>query len=173
MVYCKSDAARLCLQCDGRIHSANTLSCSHLRSLVCDKCGSQAAVFRCLADEMTLCQLCHFSSCCLGHGHPRVKLSFYKGCPSPAEFSTILSLVLNGGRGSLSGRVATNRLNKIAYSVKFRQLGIVPHPPHFPSRYMSRDQRLRSFKRAQTPFLCQESTLLKVNNSFYDFCRLI
>ncbi|KAJ6734343.1 ZINC FINGER PROTEIN CONSTANS-LIKE 10 [Salix purpurea] len=41
VVYCKPDSARLCLHCDGCVHSANFLSRRHPRSLLCDKCSSQ------------------------------------------------------------------------------------------------------------------------------------
>ncbi|KAK2656607.1 hypothetical protein Ddye_009659 [Dipteronia dyeriana] len=56
LVYCKSDLARLCLRCDGYVHSANFLSSRHNRSLLCDKCNSQPAIFRCMDDRISLCQ---------------------------------------------------------------------------------------------------------------------
>ncbi|XP_073059596.1 putative zinc finger protein CONSTANS-LIKE 11 [Primulina eburnea] len=144
LVYCKSDAARLCLQCDGCVHSANCLSRKHLRSLICDKCNSQAAVLRCLDEDLCFCQTCDHG-CRVdgvgssGPGHDRLKLNFYSGCPSPVEFSKIWSTVPDSNKshegtvmvdgniemgGSLSsggggGGMMANRLNEIASCVKF------------------------------------------------------
>lgn len=39
-VYCRSDAACLCLSCDRNVHSANALSRRHSRTLVCERCNS-------------------------------------------------------------------------------------------------------------------------------------
>ncbi|KAI9169119.1 hypothetical protein LWI28_007237 [Acer negundo] len=36
VVYCKADAAHLCLSCDVKVHSANALSHRHLRALLCE-----------------------------------------------------------------------------------------------------------------------------------------
>ncbi|KAI3465643.1 hypothetical protein Pfo_022306 [Paulownia fortunei] len=174
VVYCKSDAASLCLQCDGCVHSANALSRRHLRSLICDKCISQAAVVRCLDDKLSLCQAC--DSGCFGPEHRRVKLSFYTGCPSPAEFAKIWSLVLDfsssqqelvtvggneAGGGSSSGGVVANRLNEIASCVKFGPWAIPPPPPPQLPLSFGRDQRLTSFSRDHMPFLSKGSTLQK------------
>lgn len=180
MVYCKSDGAPLCLKCDGCVHSANALSRRHLRSLICDRCFSQAAVVRCLDDKISLCHDCE-GGCFLAE-HRRVKLSFYSGCPSITEFSKIWSFVLegtssqqdlavvNGGNESSSGGMLANTLNEIAPSV-FGQWSIPspppppPPPPQLPPKYAlsyNRDQRLTSFNRDHMPFLPQESTLHKV-----------
>uniref|UniRef100_A0A804JGF5 B box-type domain-containing protein n=1 Tax=Musa acuminata subsp. malaccensis TaxID=214687 RepID=A0A804JGF5_MUSAM len=59
LVYCKSDAARLCLPCDAFIHSANALSRRHLRALICDHCLTQHAAVGCLDDRHSLCQSCY------------------------------------------------------------------------------------------------------------------
>ncbi|KAL0287053.1 UNVERIFIED_CONTAM: putative zinc finger protein CONSTANS-LIKE 11 [Sesamum calycinum] len=122
VVYCKPDEARLCLQCDGCVHSANALSRRHLRSLICDKCASQAATVRCLDEKLSLCEAC--DSCCFGLEHRRVKLSFYSGCPTPAELSKIWASVVDSttpqevgmedARGSSPGGMVANRLNEMA-----------------------------------------------------------
>ncbi|XP_073060890.1 putative zinc finger protein CONSTANS-LIKE 11 [Primulina eburnea] len=167
VVYCKPDAARLCLQCDGCVHSANCLSRRHLRSLICDKCYSQAAILRCLNEELCFCQACD-NGCrvgvggggCSGPGHDRLKLNFYSGCPSPVEFSRIWSPVLDsskslegivivdgkieiggssssGGGGGGGGMVA-NRLNEIASCVKFDSWAFPPPiPPILLPNFMS------------------------------------
>ncbi|XP_048127403.1 zinc finger protein CONSTANS-LIKE 12-like [Rhodamnia argentea] len=96
VVYCKSDSARLCLQCDGCVHSANTLSRRHARSLLCDKCCSQHAVVRCMDERLSLCQGCDWSgNGCSGHGHLRQVLDCYTGCPTLSEFTSIWSSVLD------------------------------------------------------------------------------
>lgn len=96
VVYCRSDAAKLCLHCDSFVHSANSLSRRHERSLICDKCNSQPATIRCIEDKISLCQGCNWNgNGCSGPGHHRQKLSFYSGCPSLAEFSRIWSSVLD------------------------------------------------------------------------------
>ncbi|XP_022868658.1 zinc finger protein CONSTANS-LIKE 12-like [Olea europaea var. sylvestris] len=150
VVYCKTDLARLCLQCDGHVHSENSFSQRHPRSLICDKCHSQAAVVRCMDCELSLCSGCDWNgNGCLGvAGHRRLKLNFYCGCPSPAEFCKIWSLVLDEPKSSCfdaswspipttngnsmtnslearndpgSGGMVANRLNELASYVKFGQ----------------------------------------------------
>ncbi|GMI88439.1 B-box domain protein 10, Constans like 12 [Hibiscus trionum] len=95
VVYCKSDSARLCLSCDGCVHSANLLSRRHARSLLCEKCNSQSAVVRCLDEKLSLCQDCDKNGdCCSSLGHCREALNSYTDCPSLAEFRRIWSSVL-------------------------------------------------------------------------------
>lgn len=95
VIYCKSDSARLCLQCDGCVHSANPLSRRHSRSLICDKCFSQPAVMRCLDENLSICQNCDWNgNGCSDQMHRRQILSFYSGCPSVADLSRMWSPVL-------------------------------------------------------------------------------
>ncbi|KAF7827222.1 zinc finger protein CONSTANS-LIKE 9-like [Senna tora] len=99
MVYCRSDAACLCLSCDRSVHSANALSRRHSRTLLCERCNSQPALVRCAEERVSLCQNCDW----LGHGsstssassstHKRQTINSYSGCPSAAEFSSIWSFV--------------------------------------------------------------------------------
>ncbi|XVE92875.1 hypothetical protein REPUB_Repub01dG0141400 [Reevesia pubescens] len=96
VVYCKSDSARLCLSCDGCVHSANLLSRRHARSLLCEKCNSQSAVVRYLDEKLSLCQDCDWNgNGCSTLGHRREALNCYTGCPSLAEFRRIWSSVLD------------------------------------------------------------------------------
>ncbi|KAK1562072.1 hypothetical protein Q3G72_005785 [Acer saccharum] len=96
VVYCKPDIARLCLNCDEYVHSANFLSSRHNRYLLCDKCNSQPAIFRCMDDKISLCQDCDWeNNGCLGLGHNYQILDSYTGCPSSDEFSRIWSSVLD------------------------------------------------------------------------------
>ncbi|KAL7601069.1 zinc finger protein CONSTANS-LIKE 9 [Lactuca sativa] len=97
MVYCRSDAAYLCLSCDRNVHSANPLSKRHMRTLVCDTCNSQPAVVRCVDEKASLCQNCDW----VGHNganssastHSRQTLNCYSGCPSAVELSSIWSFM--------------------------------------------------------------------------------
>jgi hypothetical protein len=98
MVYCRSDAASLCLSCDRNVHSANALSRRHTRTLLCDRCVSQPSTVRCLEDNASLCQNCDWN----GHdaasgatGHKRQAINCYSGCPSSAELSRIWSFVMD------------------------------------------------------------------------------
>lgn len=97
-MYCRSDAACLCLSCDRNVHSANALSKRHSRNLLCERCNSQPALVRCSEERITLCQNCDW----LGHGpttssstHKRQTVNCYSGCPSAEEFSSIWSFVLD------------------------------------------------------------------------------
>lgn len=97
MVYCRSDAACLCLSCDRNVHSANALSRRHSRTLLCERCNSQPATVRCVEEKISLCQNCNW----IGHGsttsasdHKRQTINCYSGCPSAAELSRIWSFVL-------------------------------------------------------------------------------
>ncbi|XP_027344483.1 zinc finger protein CONSTANS-LIKE 9-like isoform X3 [Abrus precatorius] len=98
MVYCRSDAACLCLSCDRNVHSANALSRRHSRTLLCERCNSQPAFVRCAEEKISLCQNCDW----LVHGtsassstHKRQAINCYSGCPSAVELSSIWSFVLD------------------------------------------------------------------------------
>lgn len=99
IVYCRSDAACLCLSCDRNVHSANALSERHSRTLICERCNSQPAVVRCIEEKTSLCQNCdwsgHASSSSSGSTHMRQALSSYTGCPSAAELSNSWSFLLD------------------------------------------------------------------------------
>ncbi|VVA98811.1 unnamed protein product [Arabis nemorensis] len=102
VIYCKSDLAKLCLNCDIHVHSANPLSRRHTRSLICEKCFSQPGVIRCLDEKVSHCQGCHWHNCsCLGHRLQN--LDPFSGCPSPTEFVTMWSSILEP---SVSGLVS-------------------------------------------------------------------
>ncbi|KAH6824204.1 hypothetical protein C2S53_011715 [Perilla frutescens var. hirtella] len=97
IVYCRSDAASLCLSCDCTVHSANALSRRHSRTLVCERCNSQPAFIRCVEEKISLCQNCDW----MGHGsnispaHKRQAVNCYSGCPSASELSAIWPFLLN------------------------------------------------------------------------------
>ncbi|KAL4037017.1 hypothetical protein IC575_000600 [Cucumis melo] len=103
IVYCRSDAAALCLSCDRNVHSANALSRRHSRTLLCDRCHSQAAFVRCPEENISLCQNCdymgHSSSASIS-SRKRQPINCYSGCPTAAELSSIWSFVLDLPSGS-------------------------------------------------------------------------
>lgn len=90
LIYCRSDAASLCLSCDCTVHSANALSRRHSRTLVCERCSSQPAFVRCIEEKISLCQNCDW----MGHvasnitpPHKRQPVHCFSGCPSASELS--------------------------------------------------------------------------------------
>ncbi|KAL6975512.1 Zinc finger protein CONSTANS-like [Sarracenia purpurea var. burkii] len=98
VVYCRSDAACLCLSCDSNVHSANALSRRHFRTLVCEKCNSQPAFVRCLEERISLCQTCdslEHTGLASASTHQKEAVNCYSGCPSAAELSTIWPFVLD------------------------------------------------------------------------------
>ncbi|PRQ52863.1 putative transcription factor C2C2-CO-like family [Rosa chinensis] len=102
LIYCRADMARLCLNCDGSVHSANALARRHSRWFLCDKCNDQPATVRCLDENMSLCQSCEWNhnNGVTGMGHRNQAISCYTGCPSLSEISRIWSAVLEGGSAS-------------------------------------------------------------------------
>lgn len=98
MVYCRSDAACLCLSCDRNVHSANALSKRHSRTLLCDGCSSQPAIVRCIDEKASLCHNCDWNRhgrSCPTSGHKRQAISCYSGCPSASELSKNWSFLLD------------------------------------------------------------------------------
>ncbi|XP_019465187.1 PREDICTED: putative zinc finger protein CONSTANS-LIKE 11 isoform X2 [Lupinus angustifolius] len=96
VVYCKSDSARLCLNCDVSVHGANALSYRHSRSVLCNKCNSQSAIVYCMDEKVSLCQGCDWNhKGCSLLGHRRQALECYSGCPSLTELPSFLSFVID------------------------------------------------------------------------------
>ncbi|KAL8506732.1 hypothetical protein ACS0TY_017581 [Phlomoides rotata] len=170
VVYCTFDVARLCLKCDGIVHTANAISYRHFRSLICDRCCSQAAVCRCLDEELCFCEGCDGS--CYLTAHRRFKLEFYNGCPSLAEFSKLWPFVLevsnalreltavNGNEasgGSSSGTAVL--VNDISPFPRFEQWSPppLPSPEPPPLKYALSPSCSKDFML----FLPQESNLRK------------
>ncbi|KAJ8748176.1 hypothetical protein K2173_000584 [Erythroxylum novogranatense] len=105
MVYCRSDAACLCLSCDRNVHSANALSKRHSRTLVCERCNSQPAFVRCAEERISLCQNCDWMGHCSSTSasvHKRQTINSYSGCPSATELSSLWSFVLENPSGGES-----------------------------------------------------------------------
>ncbi|WMV30792.1 hypothetical protein MTR67_024177 [Solanum verrucosum] len=166
VVYCKSDSARLCLQCDDYVHSPNPISRRHSRSFICDKCNSQPSVVRCMDEAISLCERCDWDgNGCIGTGHRLKKLNPYTGCPSPDEFTKMLSQVLempigtdtnfgsfgnsfcsslsiNENNSSLETKVnegsfVPSKLNELASNYKFEAAWAIPLEPNYLTFYHS------------------------------------
>lgn len=184
IVYCKSDSARLCLHCDGCVHSANSLSRRHPRSFLCDKCNAQPAITRCLDDKIFLCRSCDWNANgCVAMGHQRQTVNCYTGCPSMAEFSRIWSSVLDSpSLSSFIGTLPTNE-NCMSSSVEPTSnnggaFGMVTaklnepepcvkyEPWTEPSSVVPPNPNYMLYYRDQTPFFPEESNLPKVMNFF-------
>ncbi|KAJ7525579.1 hypothetical protein O6H91_17G057400 [Diphasiastrum complanatum] len=93
-VYCRADAARLCLSCDHQVHSANSLSQRHFRTLLCQRCGTQSADVHCSSsDDAWLCQACdyeaHGSSSAAACGQKCRPIDGFSGSPTAAELASM------------------------------------------------------------------------------------
>ncbi|KAJ8527843.1 hypothetical protein K7X08_015294 [Anisodus acutangulus] len=187
VVYCKSDAARLCLHCDGNVHSANCLSRKHTRSIICGKCSSEPAIVRCTNNQICLCEGCGSSENGCNNtvsGHQHQNLDSYNGCPSPAELMTkILSIafddqmVNNDNVTNPSGfhtptsslsvnennsSVVASRLNELASCLKFEPWVIPTQAIPFPTQAIpSNPTYLTSYNIDQTPFFSEGSNITK------------
>ncbi|XP_021299382.1 putative zinc finger protein At1g68190 isoform X3 [Herrania umbratica] len=95
VVYCKADAAHLCLSCDAKVHSANALSNRHLRTLLCDSCRYRPSYVRCLDHQMFLCRGCDRTFHGASSRHQRRAVSSYLGCPSAKDFAALWGFELN------------------------------------------------------------------------------
>ncbi|CAK7326651.1 unnamed protein product [Dovyalis caffra] len=89
VVYCKADAAYLCLSCDAKVHSANTLFNRHLRTLLCDSCRFHPAYAQCLDHQMLMCHGCDRSLHDVFSHHQKRLVSSYLGCPSAKDFALL------------------------------------------------------------------------------------
>ncbi|XP_021824247.1 putative zinc finger protein At1g68190 isoform X1 [Prunus avium] len=109
VVYCKADAAHLCLSCDAKVHSANTLFNRHLRTILCDSCKYHPAYVQCLDHKMFMCHDCdrtlHIAS-----QHQKRAISSYTGCPSAKDFAAFWGFELNelDNSAHLDGTLSTS-----------------------------------------------------------------
>uniref|UniRef100_A0ACD5Z1C9 Uncharacterized protein n=1 Tax=Avena sativa TaxID=4498 RepID=A0ACD5Z1C9_AVESA len=105
VVYCRADAAGLCLPCDRHVHGANTVSSRHARAPLCAACRAAGASVRRGAARF-LCSDCDFDENRRGAGqdgvppplllHDRGTVEGYTGCPSVGELAAILGVVVHG-----------------------------------------------------------------------------
>ncbi|XP_031098042.1 zinc finger protein CONSTANS-LIKE 14 [Ipomoea triloba] len=108
VLYCRADAAKLCLFCDQHVHAANALSRKHLRSQICDNCGAEPVAVRCSSENLVLCQECDWdahASCAVSAAHDRSPVEAFSGCPLAAELAGIWGLEIEEKKsGRLSGQ---------------------------------------------------------------------
>ena len=95
VVYCKADAAHLCLSCDAKVHSANALSNRHLRTLLCDSCRYHPSYVWCFNHQLFMCRGCDQSVHDVSSQHQRRAVSSYLGCPSAKDFAALWGFELN------------------------------------------------------------------------------
>ncbi|XP_057963238.1 putative zinc finger protein At1g68190 isoform X2 [Malania oleifera] len=95
VVYCKADAAYLCLSCDAKVHSANALSNRHFRTLLCEFCRHRSAYVRCLDHRMFMCRGCDRNLHEISSQHQKQVISNYMGCPSAKDFAALWGFELN------------------------------------------------------------------------------
>lgn len=57
-LFCRADAAFLCVTCDSNVHAANKLASRHARVWVCEVCEQAPAHVTCKADAAALCVTC-------------------------------------------------------------------------------------------------------------------
>ncbi|TVU47049.1 hypothetical protein EJB05_06627, partial [Eragrostis curvula] len=103
-VYCRADAARLCLPCDRHVHGANGVCSRHARAPLCADCRAAGAVFRlAAAGGLFLCSDCDFGrqqrrdAGAAGPDpplHDRCAVQAYTGCPPASELAALLGVPL-------------------------------------------------------------------------------
>lgn len=94
-MYCKADAAHLCLSCDAKVHSANTLSNRHPRTIVCEMCRNRPAFVQCFQHQMFICRVCDSAQHDLSSQHQRKVICSFVGCPSAKDFAALWGFDLN------------------------------------------------------------------------------
>lgn len=93
LLWCRADAARLCLACDRHVHAANSVSSRHCRALLCDACRSEPSAIHCSSCRALLCANCDFDA----HGragllHDRRPVEGFSGCPSAGKLVSALGV---------------------------------------------------------------------------------
>jgi B-box zinc finger len=130
VVYCRADTASLCFRCDREVHTANTVSSRHTRSILCGSCSAAPATFVCSCRGF-LCSNCDFESHGGDHtGHVRRGLEGYTGCPSASEMAALVGVAIEecekGGWEGLVGAGSRWEMEKV---VRLEDL-IVPTTCH-------------------------------------------
>ncbi|XP_062215607.1 zinc finger protein CONSTANS-LIKE 13-like [Phragmites australis] len=101
-VYCRADAARLCLPCDRHVHGANGVLSRHARAPLCADCRATGSIFRrastaSAAAGLFLCSDCDFERHRDGGDpplHDRCAVQAYTGCPPANELAALLGAPL-------------------------------------------------------------------------------
>lgn len=92
-LFCRADAAFLCVTCDSNVHAANKLASRHARVLVCEVCEQAPAHVTCKADAAALCVTCDrdiHSANPLARRHERVPVTpLYDSVDSAKSAGTV------------------------------------------------------------------------------------
>ncbi|XP_010417237.1 PREDICTED: zinc finger protein CONSTANS-LIKE 3-like [Camelina sativa] len=117
-LFCLADAAFLCGQCDGKIHTANKLASRHERVWLCEVCEQAPAHVTCKADAAALCIACDrdiHSANPLSRRHERVPIvPFYDAVSGSAKSasSSVNFVDEDGGDADVSVEAASWLLPK-------------------------------------------------------------
>eukprot|EP00897_Mesotaenium_endlicherianum_P001823 jgi/Mesen1/1669/ME000136S00556 len=87
VLFCRADAAHLCVACDSQVHGANKLASRHERVWLCEVCELAPAAVTCKADAAALCTQCDIdihSANPLARRHERVPVTPFYDCPGAA-----------------------------------------------------------------------------------------
>lgn len=155
VLYCRADAARLCLSCDRHVHVANALARKHVRSLACENCGAQPAASRCATDGLALCTDCDWDAhggAAISEGgaaaHPRTSLEGFSGCPSALDLAASWGVDLSAKEASCPPHSAPDQLFSNWPSLD----SILAGDPVFPDLYVPCAQVIPSgSKRQKSP----------------------
>lgn len=91
-LFCRADAAFLCVSCDSNVHAANKLASRHARVWVCEVCEQAPAHVTCKADAAALCVTCDrdiHSANLLASRHERVPITPLYEPVSSAKSGTV------------------------------------------------------------------------------------
>ncbi|KAM0007719.1 putative transcription factor interactor and regulator Znf-B family [Helianthus debilis subsp. tardiflorus] len=111
VVYCKADAAYLCLSCDSKVHLANPLSKRHHRALICDTCRRRPTYVRCYDHQRFMCRGCDLSQHDASSQHIKRVMSSYAGCPSARDLGALWGFDLSrfgDGSSTLDPKYGSN-----------------------------------------------------------------
>ncbi|KAL8045414.1 hypothetical protein ABFX02_08G112600 [Erythranthe guttata] len=169
VVYCPSDRARLCLQCDGVIHLANSLSVKHFRSPLSSWDTPQTLIHNdSLSHAPPQPHDTAACSCCFdnhrldldldGGGCPPLP-DFFKFRPSYNLDSRAVGWPSSSSSSSLSGGVMTNNtLHDMAARVKMVPMSLPPSPTPPPPSLCGDQKWTTPFNGDHVPFLPQKAS---------------
>ncbi|KAM6589046.1 hypothetical protein CsatA_011651 [Cannabis sativa] len=96
VIYCKADAAHLCLCCDAKVHSANALSSRHSRMILCDSCRFRPSRVQWLDQQMFVCGICDGAALHEASGALQKRaIGSFMGSPSAKDFAALWGFKLS------------------------------------------------------------------------------
>ncbi|KAL9159134.1 hypothetical protein ABFS82_08G114800 [Erythranthe guttata] len=167
VVYCPSDRARLCLQCDGVIHLANSLSVKHFRSPLSSWDISQTlphndSLSHAPPHDTAACSCCfdnHRLDLDLDGGGCPPLPDFFKFRPSYNLDSRAVGWPSSSSSSLSGGMMTNNTLHDMAARVKMMPMSLPPSPPS-----LCGDQKWTTpFNGDHVPFLPQKDIGVQEN----------